>query len=129
MSFFSSSFKIYGTFQGKSQWDFVALVVSNSEAKWPTATKMMQYSLSDMFEQSLHYCSPIKSGKKILGANPCPRSVGGTFMENLSVGDQVAIVQHGKGSKFVYPRDGGSALTFRGELIAETNLPPVILGS
>ena len=43
--------------------------------------------------------------------------IGGTFMEQLSTGDSVGIVQLGR-KGFAYSGDGGSALTFKGELIA-----------
>ena len=44
------------------------------------------------------------------------RSVSGTVSEYLDVGDSVFIIQkttHG----FVYTSDGGSVLTFRGEIL------------
>ena len=99
----SFSFKILGVFRSDSPDDFVALVVSTSEAKWPRANPVMPYLAVNNTERY----------KKT-------RSIGGTFVESLLAGDQVTIVQHGKGARFVYSGDGGRALTFNGDLIAES---------
>ena len=88
-------------FRTDSPDSFVALVVSTSETKWPRASPVMPYLAVNSTE----------SYKKT-------RSIGGTFVESLSAGDQVTIVQHGKDSRFVYSGEGGGALTFEGELIA-----------
>ena len=47
--------------------------------------------------------------------------VGGNFVERLSRGDKVAVTQFGK-YDFVYSGGGGGPLTFRGELIALSEL-------
>ena len=110
-----------GAFRVNRPPDFVALVVSSSETKWPTATPLMLY---------LHVFNTVRY-KNPRGCSPndeCPRSIGGTFMEHLAAGDKVEVVQHGKTSRFVYSGEGGSALNFRGELIAESHLPPVVQG-
>ena len=54
------------------------------------------------------------------------RCIGGTFMENISVGDQVTIMVQGKTAMFVYSRDadGSTDLTFEGELIAPLPFNP-----
>ena len=47
--------------------------------------------------------------------------IGGTFVERLAAGDDVAITQSSYSDGFVYSDDGGGVLTFRGELIAPSN--------
>ena len=51
------------------------------------------------------------------------RHVGGTFVERLAVGDRVAIAyQYHSDNNFVYSGEGGGPLTFRGELLAVSNM-------
>ena len=52
------------------------------------------------------------------------RHIGGTFVERLAAGDDVAITQSSYSDGFVYSDDGGGVLTFRGELIAPSNFGP-----
>ena len=47
--------------------------------------------------------------------------IGGTFVERLSKGEKVAIADSGEHG-FVYSGDGGGILTFRGELMAVSNI-------
>ena len=88
-------------FRSGSPGDFVVLVVSSSETKWPRTSTVMPYL-----------------GVNSTASRKQTRPIGGTYVERLSAGDQVTIVQHGKESRFVYSGEGGSALTFEGELIA-----------
>ena len=47
--------------------------------------------------------------------------IGGTFVERLSKGERVAIAKTGDHG-FIYSGDGGGILTFKGELIAVSNI-------
>ena len=100
---FDFSFTFWGTFKHGRADDYVALAVFRSETAWPTATPMAAYVAVDKTELYRK-----------------TRFIGGTFVERLSVGDRIRIAQQGNRSQFVYSGDGGSALSFRGELIAET---------
>lgn len=97
------SFKIVGALLTNAPSDSVALSVSSPELKWHMTIPVMPLH---------HYPGMIRK---------C-HCVGGTFVENLSAGDRVNIVLHGKGSRFEYSREGGIPLTFKGELIALSTL-------
>lgn len=83
--------------------DYVAMAVFRRETTWPTVNPLVAYVAVDKTE--------------VFGKT---RFVGGTIVERLSVGDRIRIAQQGNRSQFVYSGDGGSALSFRGELIAGT---------